>query len=335
MRLFLYEYFCATAGATPLRQEGYAMLSAVAQDFSAIPGVTTLCLLADNGSSHVGHVCRQLEGPEEQGFRACAAQADATLVIAPEFDDLLAERSHWAREEGSELLGSPPDVVRSTADKVHLARMLGESLVATPPVSLPDRNGNWSGAPRLFPLLIKLRYGAGCRGIRYVTDEAHFAKQWRQALNEAPPESWFVQLLVQGQPASAAFLIGSKEVVSLPPGFQHVTRREEGLCYQGGSLPLPPGLRVRAVDLAGRALRCFPGLRGFVGVDLILGDDAAGAQDRVIEINPRLTTSYVGLRRLCNGNLAKAWWSLHRGERMDPFSWKDGPVSFQTCGRLE
>ncbi len=40
-----------------------------------------------------------------------------------------------------------------------------------------------------------------------------------------------------------------------------------------------------------------------MGVDLILGD-----VDAVIEINPRLTTSYVGLRRACRQNLAE--WIL-------------------------
>jgi predicted ATP-grasp superfamily ATP-dependent carboligase len=35
---------------------------------------------------------------------------------------------------------------------------------------------------------------------------------------------------------------------------------------------------------------------GYLGVDLILGEDGNGAVDCVVEINPRLTTSYVGLQ---------------------------------------
>jgi predicted ATP-grasp superfamily ATP-dependent carboligase len=45
---------------------------------------------------------------------------------------------------------------------------------------------------------------------------------------------------------------------------------------------------------------------GYLGVDLVLGDDPSGADDRVIEINPRLTTSYVGLRAAALCNLAEA-----------------------------
>ncbi|MEK7799030.1 MAG: ATP-grasp domain-containing protein, partial [Acidobacteriota bacterium] len=41
-------------------------------------------------------------------------------------------------------------------------------------------------------------------------------------------------------------------------------------------------------------------VRGYVGVDLVLGDSGA----TVIEINPRLTTSYVGLRLSVAENIA-------------------------------
>ena len=56
--------------------------------------------------------------------------------------------------------------------------------------------------------------------------------------------------------------------------------------------------------MAVRALRLVPGLRGFVGVDLILDEQAPGVS--VVEINPRLTTSYVGLRAALGQNVMAA-----------------------------
>ena len=50
----------------------------------------------------------------------------------------------------------------------------------------------------------------------------------------------------------------------------------------------------------------MPPARGYVGVDLVLGASAHGEDDAVIEINPRVTTSYVGLRQAVNENLAQA-----------------------------
>jgi predicted ATP-grasp superfamily ATP-dependent carboligase len=48
------------------------------------------------------------------------------------------------------------------------------------------------------------------------------------------------------------------------------------------------------------ACEAIPGLRGYVGVDLVLSDTDAV----LIEINPRLTTAYVGLRRALEQNVA-------------------------------
>ena len=76
------------------------------------------------------------------------------------------------------------------------------------------------------------------------------------------------------------------------------------MSYAGGRLPLSRELNDRANRLARRALDTIPGLRGFVGLDLILADKPE--DDTVIEINPRLTVSFVALRRLCYPPLAQA-----------------------------
>jgi hypothetical protein len=49
-------------------------------------------------------------------------------------------------------------------------------------------------------------------------------------------------------------------------------------------------------------------------VDLVLGDAADGSRDFAIEINPRLTTSYLGLRALARGSLAAALLRAVRGD---------------------
>jgi hypothetical protein len=60
--------------------------------------------------------------------------------------------------------------------------------------------------------------------------------------------------------------------------------------------------------LAQSALALLPGLQGYVGVDLVL----SGSDAWLIEINPRLTTSYIGLRQLIQLNLAQAIWNACR-----------------------
>jgi predicted ATP-grasp superfamily ATP-dependent carboligase len=86
--------------------------------------------------------------------------------------------------------------------------------------------------------------------------------------------------------------------------------------------------------LARQAVAVVPGLAGYVGVDVILGDAADGSRDWVIEINPRLTTSYVGLRALCQDNLAERMLRVIQGLDAPALSWKPGPIRFTPEGRI-
>jgi predicted ATP-grasp superfamily ATP-dependent carboligase len=81
------------------------------------------------------------------------------------------------------------------------------------------------------------------------------------------------------------------------------------------------------VSLGMRALHCFPVLLGYVGVDAVLGMAVDGSGDRAIEINPRMTTSYVGLRALTDDNLVAA--SLVVADwGMPNVRWRTGSVTF-------
>jgi tyramine---L-glutamate ligase len=60
----------------------------------------------------------------------------------------------------------------------------------------------------------------------------------------------------------------------------------------------------------------------------VLGDAGDGSADFVIELNPRLTTSYAGLRRLAKDNLMEALLAVVQGQPLRPLSWHEGEVSF-------
>ncbi|MFN0018727.1 MAG: ATP-grasp domain-containing protein [Pirellulaceae bacterium] len=119
-----------------------------------------------------------------------------------------------------------------------------------------------------------------------------------------------------GLPASVAFLCGPAGNVALQPCEQKLN--PTSFEYLGGSTPLFSQEQAkRAKSLAVAAIDAMPPTIGYVGVDLVLGDRNDGSQDVVIEINPRLTTSYVGLRRACRQNLAQAMLDVACGQPVD------------------
>lgn len=333
MRIFIYELISAGGLGNDVppsfRQEGAAMLSAIVADFEAIPGVETLTLLAHDFEGSIGrHGQRVAASREPDLFRTLASQADAVLIIAPDFDDLLATRTAWARDLGCPLLGSAANPIRRAGDKLVLAAHLQTRNIATPRT---ERAGAIT-PEGTYPLVCKPRHGAGSLATYLVQAPADWVSIFRQARAERPHQDLVVQQYHPGQPASVAFLIGPKQIVPTPGATQCLS--DDGrFRYLGGRTPLPPPLRARAVAVAARAIETIPGLQGYVGVDLILGDAADGRQDVVIEINPRLTTSYIGLRQLTQTNLAEVWLRLWQGMRVDEPAWREEAIDFSADGR--
>ena len=68
------------------------------------------------------------------------------------------------------------------------------------------------------------------------------------------------------------------------------------------------------------------------GVDMILGTDSFGSGDFVVEINPRLTTSYLGLRAACRDNLASAMLSAANGDNVT-LSFSEENIAF-SCSEV-
>ena len=104
------------------------MLSSVLTDLALCPGVQPIALVEPDLIDVLPLRWRNARPPPRirrtLQFRRLAREADFTLVIAPEFDDLLEHRCRWALDEGSRLLGPTPDAVRLTADKFALAAHL-------------------------------------------------------------------------------------------------------------------------------------------------------------------------------------------------------------------
>jgi predicted ATP-grasp superfamily ATP-dependent carboligase len=83
---------------------------------------------------------------------------------------------------------------------------------------------------------------------------------------------------------------------------QIIIEGEGGRLHFGGSeVNGLAHLREDLQDLADGIVQAIPGLGAYVGVDLILTDTGPV----VVEVNPRLTTSYVGLAQVLGLNPAR------------------------------
>ena len=313
MRIFVYEYFTATGtGREPgspdhgIYLEGRAMRDAIAEDLRGVPGVEVF-VHSEPPDSPI---------PFDAGRR--------TLLIAPETDDILASLAEQSLHDVP--LHSAVETIRVTSDKLALAEHWWEHDVPTPATTARDPT-----PCEAFPVVWKPRDGAGSTDTFLIRDRFELATALAA---RDPARPMILQEFVPGRAASVAFLCGPRESVPLVPAFQLLS--DDGrFKYQGGELPIPPDLAGRAVKLASRAVACVPGLIGYVGVDLVLGDSEDGSRDYAIEINPRLTTSYIGLRALAAFNIAEMMLTVAAGKGVDGPKWKPGRVRFGPDGAVQ
>jgi predicted ATP-grasp superfamily ATP-dependent carboligase len=345
MRVFVYEHLCSQIDAdSSLAAEGRAMLGAALADLCALESVHVSTIVAPVLFPTVQTISSRLkvraapDGVDRRTFVTVARGCDFALVIAPEPDDVLATRCEWALEAGCRLLGPSPEAVRLCADKLRLAEHLQRpecgGILAPRTILYESNHPPGDG----YPYVIKPRSGAGAQATFVVASAEEFSRAGDFARSQGYEGELIAQPYCRGQPGSIAVIMPPPDAprtpLVLPPAEQVIetTSPSGQLRYAGGSVEYPVRHQVATIHAESLALM-IPGLWGYFGIDFVF-DRANWSETFVIEINPRLTTSYVGLRRLCNVNLMGVLLGAARGKMPAPPSWREGRVRFDPDGTV-
>ena len=122
-----------------------------------------------------------------------------------------------------------------------------------------------------------------------------------------PPNSRIlVQEYIDGIDVSVSLLSAEDNTIPLSLNRQFIELKQENGTYLGGKLPYENEYQKEIFEIATKAVENIKGLKGFVGVDLIINNDEKDIyQVYLLEINSRFTTPYVGLKKIANFNIAK------------------------------
>ncbi len=333
MKVFLSEFVCSggligqpsDSIDASLRFEGQAMLAALAEDMAKV--ASSLVIPCDPQFKVALPDCERFEIRPQESIWTQWAQAalgcDAAIIIAPERDGILARAVGMLRAAGVDVIASSGDFLRVASDKQLTARAFAAAGVPHPATFLPTDPRSVTRLRLCDRFIVKPRDGCGTELIELYDD--------LDAAMNAATDRDLVQGYVPGLPASIAVIVSGSSMNILPAVSQTISI--ENCSYLGGRGPLSDDHQRRAAALAQCAIMAMPASpRGFIGLDVLLGDAADG--DVVLEINPRLTTSYVGLRQMVVGNLAPRLLGLETGPvqckvAVDEVSWtRDGIVSF-------
>lgn len=213
----------------------------------------------------------------------CIEQADAVWPLAPESNGLLEAISRKAIQRNKILLGSTGDAVRMAASKYHNSLALQASGIPVVPTyrtqaCLPPDPHGW---------VVKPDDGAGCSDT-HIFLHAKAAIDWIAAHQEG---DYVLQPYVTGRPCNLSLLCRNGEVLLMACNDQRVVVSDNQFHYMGSIVNSFDDANGEFKSLALRVLAAIPGLWGYVGIDFIVTENGPV----VLEVNPRMTVSHVGL----------------------------------------
>jgi predicted ATP-grasp superfamily ATP-dependent carboligase len=289
-----------------LAEEGDIMLKALISDLTEIDGVevhsTRDARLQKPDLPVEFHMLNDM-GDFAITWQTCIQNADAVWPIAPEFSNVLKHISETVLSHGKLLLNSPPQAVHTTSSKLMTSNCLQEHGISVVPTyrfehAIPDHAGSW---------VLKPDDGVGCHGIRICRDRDDLCRQY-----ESLPlgNDYVIQPFIHGTPTSLNILAYKGEAYVLSVNHQRIAVTDNRFVLLGCLVNGHINQRARFHRLGKDVVAALPELWGIIGVDII--DTEKELQ--VLEVNPRVTTSYVGLKESTGLNPAFMVLDLLKGK---------------------
>ena len=303
-------------GGAPLPQslanEGVLMRDALLRDISELAQyeVTVMQDVRLTASEYAAHALNVQADDFLDVFNHALKEADVVWLIAPETNGALIELAELclATETDQAMpkyMGCGYDATLIGTSKTLAFEALQKAKINT----LPVYAGDALMQKDVFQQMLKLNVptwvakpedGAGCEGIR-LFDSLNDMRDWLSV--DERYLNYLAQPYQTGVAASFSFVCDGSHAWLLSANRQHVvcdgqTFKLTGITVNG---MLPYWQRFET--LMRKLVKMLPDALGYVGVDVII--DPVTDHLYVIDINPRLTSSYVGMSRAIGHNAAK------------------------------
>lgn len=292
------------------------MLLAVLNDMRRLHGIAVTVALTDelrdtdwvdqlvaNGVS-----CTWIRTPLVPSLPTLAANFDMVLPIAPEIDGTLVNVVRKLSDTSALVLTPELETVEQCSDKLRTFQVLRNHGIPT----VPTHRAEGFAALNVPELVLKPRFGAGCDGILRCSPAD--LTLWKTGAKN--PGDFIVQPWLQGVALSIA-VIGcgpAHPALVLPLAEQSLSWRQSRPEYTGGIVPalVDPSVHAQAAALARKLAAALALTRGYLGIDLLRLNDGSLT---VVEVNPRLCTSYIGYQAAIPDNLTE-WLLLQRTDSL-------------------
>ncbi len=201
--------------------------------------------------------------------------------------------------------------------------------------AIENLHEKWQAEDPLTPLklIIKPLMGVDCEDIVIIEKIEDLTLDLDKIFT--PGSRVLVQEYIEGTDISVSLISDGENAMPLSLNEQYVELKDDKGRYLGGKLPFENKYGDEALEIAKKAVESMEGLKGFVGVDLIINADEKDIYSvYLLEINSRFTTPYVGLKQISNINIGDSIIKLIDGKiSIDDLEISlDGTVEFRKSG---
>jgi predicted ATP-grasp superfamily ATP-dependent carboligase len=284
MKVLIYEEITAAhephMASAGLLAEGSAMLQWLVT--SATKNHINARVLLHPQLHHLAHPLPWLPSGEP-GWREALSWADAVLAVAPETDQRLLNLSRKVMSTGKHWLGCSPQAIALASSKTQTCKRLSAQGIA----SVPGYSLGETPAPHQGLWITKPDDGCGCEG-----QQRH--DSWQKALARLQQNpTQLAQPWLEGTPKSLCLWVhGPSHVDVLAVNHQGVEISASGVPTLASLTTDAEPVAACHQQLAKNVTQALEGLWGMVGIDFVEQPDGSLV---VLEVNPRMTTSFSNL----------------------------------------
>lgn len=215
-------------------------------------------------------------------------QVDYVIAIAPPL-----QLTTLADIVKNKLLGPSATTVKMLSSKFEAMNILRRYGAKVPNTVMCCEYEKCDLSDLSTPLIIKPSMLAGSECVYLVDDLKDVEKYLKKAIDCDPMHCAIVQEYIRGYHGSVSALFLNNELLTASLNLQLVMKKSKGIEYRGSVLPLRNrSLVYKALGILSR-LKSIKDLNGYIGLDVVWNDDIY-----VVEVNPRFTTSGIGLIEL-------------------------------------
>jgi predicted ATP-grasp superfamily ATP-dependent carboligase len=323
-KLLVFEFvsgggFSDTTIPTSLFCEGFGMLRSITKDFSLLDfEIYTLldyriCFLskflqADN------IVKIQKNDNYIKYFKDLIRICEYTFIIAPESSNILYELTKIAKNYGKIILSTNLKGIEYGTSKIISCKIFKKNKTLTPKThKIPYKKKSLDVEFILHkfrkfktPIVIKPEDGVGAESVYYFEKESQIINFFMEFNpNFEKKRNYILQEFINGRSLSIS-LVGSPNLhinpLILSLNSQNIDIKNKESEYLGGYTPVENFKDLfNEISNNTNKLKKLK-IEGYFGIDFIENINHSVV---FIELNPRLTTSYIGLRKILNFNCAE------------------------------